>query len=339
MTPGWCEAVRLTPARVVEVVAADPGWFGLVSSPSRAELIGYGESYDAWRVRDASGGDVVVRVARRPVHELPKPLDQEAAAYRLIPPGVGPRLLAVDPAGERFGGPCLVISYLPGVPGGDPSLWDARCLDHLAGQLARLHATTSYGWGPVTLPEAQRSRRLSAVTLHADAQAWWAANHGYLLERPEAAALLKPAAAYVAAREPAFAALVSFVFTHGDLIATNILVDDGIPRFVDWEWAEFSDPARDLAYLGGAVPVPPFTVPLSVADRATLVASYLARSGTTAYGGTAALAARIEVWELHERFFTWLHHQRVADAGRDVHGRYARAVAAGHEGLQRVLLA
>lgn len=320
------------------MVAADPSWFGLAGRPAGADLIGYGESYDAWRVGDGSPADVVVRVARRPVAELPMPLDQEAAAYELVPTGVGPALIAVDPAGERFGGPCLVISYLPGVPGGDPTLWDARCLNNLASQLARLHASTSTGCGPVTLPQTQRSPRLSAVVLHAQAQAWWVDNHGYLLERPEVAALLEPAAAYVAAREPAFAALTSFVFTHADLIAANVLVENGMPRFVDWEWAEFSDPARDLAYLGGAMPVRPFSVPLSAAQRERLVAAYLRAAGTTAYGDAAAITARIEAWELHERFFTWLHHQHVVEAGRDGDGRYARAVAAAHAGLERVLL-
>lgn len=326
---------RLDPREVRSVVAGDPGWFGLESAPTAATLVGYGESYDAWRL-----DEIVVRVARRSVADLPRPVADEVAAYRFVPPEVGPALIAVDEAGDRFGGPCIVLSFVPGVNGADPALWDGRCLDNLAGQLVRLHATTSTGCGPVTLPEEERSRRLSAVDLHEQALAWWATHHGDLLERPEVTRLLEPAAQYVAAREPAFAALTRFVFAHADLIAANTLVDAGMPRLVDWEWAEFSDPARDLAYLGGRIPVPPFSVPLSAAARERLVAAYLAASGDDdagAYGDATTMTARVEAWELHERFFTWLHHQSVVAAGRDPDGRYARAVAAADAGLRALL--
>ncbi len=89
------------------------GWVcanaGRVGVPSAGEpevsLIGTGESYAAWLVRVAGADTLVVRIPRRPVDELPRPMAAEVAGLALAPPGLGPRAVLFEESAEHLGAP------------------------------------------------------------------------------------------------------------------------------------------------------------------------------------------------------------------------------------------
>jgi hypothetical protein len=45
--------------------------------------------------------------------------------------------------------------------------------------------------------------------------------------------------------------VAEFTLIHEDDCVPNILVDHGVPRYVDWEWAVIGYPARRRSYLAG----------------------------------------------------------------------------------------
>jgi aminoglycoside phosphotransferase (APT) family kinase protein len=245
--------------------------------------LGNGESFTAWKV-----GDVVVRVPHRPVGELPRPPAAEFAALALVPPGLGPRPVGLE-------GATMVTTYVPGEVRAD---WDDDLLVAHARQLAVLHARRYDRCGEVTAPT---SPVCSITDRYAAAYEWWDAHHPDVLE----AADLEPAVrAYLDDTEPAFRRLDRFAHIHGDLVPSNILVDAGIPRYVDWEWSEIGDPAQDLAYLGGVGAPAPWYLPMDEARIGTFLDAYAEAAGVT---DRAGLRVRRDAHEVFERFFTSLH--------------------------------
>lgn len=251
--------------------------------PGEIVRLGNGESYTAWRV-----GELVVRVPRRPVDALPKPPAAEFAALALVPAGLGPTPVTLA-------GGTMVTSFVPGRIVAD---WDDALLVAHARQLAVLHARPYDRCGPATAPA---SPVCSITDRYAAAYDWWHRHHPDVL----AAADLEPAVrAYVAAAEPAFRRLRRFALIHGDLVPSNILVDDGLPRYVDWEWAEIGDPAQDLAFLGGVGAPAPWYLPMTEERIAFFLDAYAAAAGVE---DRAGLRVRRDAHEVFERFFTSLH--------------------------------
>src|SRR5205085_5978001 len=81
-----------------------------VGEDPQARLIGTGESYAAWLLdlgREAE--PLVVRIARRPVDDLPRPM-----AAELVPAGIGPRPVLLEESPEPLGAPFIVTGYVPG---------------------------------------------------------------------------------------------------------------------------------------------------------------------------------------------------------------------------------
>jgi len=247
----------------------------------RVQRLGAGESYAAWRVRTGTE-DVVVRVARRPVAELPRPMANEFAMLRLVPEGLGPRPVLLDESAELFGSPFIVTTFVPGRVVG-PGEWTPELLTAHARGLARLH----------------RAERPGSVLLADHFRAglgWWRDHHPDVVDQ---VAHLVP---LVTARVEEVPPAPRHTLVHGDAVATNILVDEaGTPRYIDWEWADFGDPAQDLAYLGGAIATPPWYVPLSPAEIDHLLAAY------REIHPDETLGPRRAGWELCERFLTALH--------------------------------
>jgi aminoglycoside phosphotransferase (APT) family kinase protein len=272
--------------------------------------LGDGESYRAWAVGPADAGPdgappLVFRVVRRPPGELPRPMAEEFAALELVPQGVGPRgvLLEKDPA--ALGAPFMIESFVAGrvVPREEwtPALFRAH-----ARQLAALHSQTYETHGPVTAPDGTGA--LSMVATFAGAIGWWSASHPEITQRDDVGRLVAKVRRAVEAAEPAFARAGTFSLVHADLVVPNILIgDDGRPRYVDWEWAEIGDPARDLAYIGGRISASPWYVTMTGADVERFTAEYAEAAGISGSVRLADLRARRDAWELFERLFSSLH--------------------------------
>src|SRR5699024_7093633 len=87
-----------------------------------------------------------------------------------------------------------------------------------------------------------------------------AERHGALLAEHGLEPFLEAALTGVAGIEDQIASLEGFSLCHGDLCATNILwagtdaaSSDPRVQYIDFEWAQGDDPARDLAIIGGRV--------------------------------------------------------------------------------------
>lgn len=288
--------------------------------------IGSGESYEAWLVAAAGAEPLVVRVARRPVSDLPRPMAAELAGIALVPDGIGPRAVVLEESPKPLGSPFMVTGFVPGREV-DPAGWTGELVAAHARQLARLHARPYAACGDVTVPEASRSAAFSLTGKYDESIDWWRGENPAVVADPEVAALAPRVRAYVAAAEPAFARLHRFALVHGDCVVPNILVDDaGVPRYVDWEWAEIGDPAQDLAYLGGYVAAPPWYLPLTLKRLDLLLDAYVAAAGEAA-GDPEDLRRRRDAFEVSERFFSSLHFRTLRGGAEDRRtGRYSDAV-------------
>lgn len=183
-------------------------------------------------------------------------------------------------------------------------------LHALARRLAHLHhAGDRRG---LTAPE-----RNDPVDAAEQARDWWRQNE------PVAASVLEPlwpaVRRYQQLAAPAFEGIIP-VLRHGDPAAANLLVDEvGVVRFVDWEWAQVGDPARDLAFIGGQISAEPWYAALTETQLRAQGAVYLEerarRSGERGEElGTVLERRRAHL--LHETFFVAAHLRRTGELTR-----------------------
>ncbi|GGL07855.1 phosphotransferase family protein [Streptomyces flaveus] len=335
-----------TAARIEHLAQTEPGRLGLpeqTPTPSprdaRVRWLGQGESYTAWRL-DADGSPpLVVRVARRAPEDLPRPMSKEFAALPHLPDGIGPSPVLLEQARNNpLGSPYMVCGYVSGRVR-RPAEWNGGLLAAHARQMSRLHARAFDRCGDVGAPVEEQATCLSLTHLFATSLTWWSETFPHVVDDPEVSRLLPRVEAFVAAAEPAFRRLERFALIHGDLVVPNILVDDaGTPRYVDWEWVEIGDPAKDLAYIGGYVPAPPWYLPLDRTRIRRLLESYLRYAPDTCDETLDSLATRRDAWEVYERFFSSLHFRTRRNTSEDLQtGLYTHAVAQLTAGLRRRL--
>jgi aminoglycoside phosphotransferase (APT) family kinase protein len=326
-----------TADRIANWVGANLDRLGLPAAAPDINPIGTGESYAAWLVQLPGSEPLVVRIARRPVDQMPRPMAAELAAIALVPTGVGPRAILLEPSPDPLGAPFMITTYVPGRARA-PERWTDDLLIAHARQMAALHNAPYAATGDVTAAEQERSPVISLTGKVSDSLAWWRAAHPEVVADPEVAALVEPVEAYAAAAEPAFARLRRFALIHGDLVVPNILVDDtGTPRYVDWEWAEIGDPAQDLAYLGGGISTPPWYLPLPPERTELLLQAYVDAAGEAA-GPPEDLRTRRDAFEVYERFFSSLHFRTQRGGEEDLRsGRYTEAVQLLTRGLRERL--
>ncbi len=306
-------------ARLTALLAARGDEFGLRRcGETGVTRIGAGESYEAWRVsgwRTPTGDAVVIRVVRRPVSQLPRPMAAEFAFLRLVPPDLGSQGVHLEESADDLGAPFMIVTLVPGSVV-RPRDWKPRLVAAHAVQLARLH----------TLPPPADAPRhpISIAGFCSDSAAWWEGAHPRILAAESATVhALRRAAEDL---EWAFAGVVSDTLIHGDAVVTNILVAAGTPRYVDWEWAEFSDPARDLGLFGGAIACDPWYVALTPPQLRDFVATYAAAAGRE---DGDRLLVRQSAWELADRTFNALYCRLVAARGDASYAARADALFAG----------
>lgn len=314
-----------------------------VAGEARIELVGVGEHFAVWRLDPHDNGPIAVRIPHVPQSELVQPMRHEVAALTLAPGSVGPAPFAFheDPDTSPLGRAYVAVEFMPGAPL-PPSAWSPAHLAEHARVLARLHAVPAPGRGRVQLgkdPWALVPASPHRLLPEAEQLAQWVREAAEGAIRPKRLArILDAMLARVEALDPLLAELDGFVLAHGDLCATNVMWDDGAgrdsagregagrdsadgegaadarelsARYIDFEWAQGDDPARDLAIIGGAVHAGPWYVPMDEDAVAAFVREY---ARTRAETGEAPASAR-DPEALRERMRLWTAFERTGMLG------------------------
>lgn len=306
-----------------ELVEAHPAWWdgapgagdpSPVTGGIELTELGRGESYIAYLAR-RGGAELVLRVPHKDPAELDGDPAAELATLARVPAGLGAAPIAVHNPEATPGASISVTTRVPGrmLPA---AAWDdPALLRRLAQRLAVLHVHGDTAG--LEVPE-----RIGPVAAAEDGRRWWQEH-----EPASAEALIEPLWPSLLARLeqtlPAFDG-ADRVLLHGDPAASNLLVDEGGEvRFVDWEWAQVGDAARDLAFIGGPVAAEPWYAVLTPARVRAQAEDYLtAREAEHAAAGLAApdldleaLLVRREAHLLQEVVFTAAHLHRVGESG------------------------
>lgn len=210
----------------------------------------------------------------------------------------------------------LVHDYVPGAPHDFQDLNDDQ-LRALGDSLACIHETTQPGftpWPDQTLRRGNRAGLLRFRTGSLKSYDSYADAAGGRVH-PELPALM----ARLSARnvtDPSWS-LRAFSRLHGDLSRGNILWQDDVPAFIDWEYSRVGDPAEDLAYLLTEQDV-------DVDAAASLQQAYLEA------GGAPDVMLRVPTYTLFtavDSVLWWSDYARThhADAGVEIERRIAAA--------------
>jgi len=292
--------------------------------------VGRGESYAVWRIRQ-DPTDLVARFPLRELSQMPRSFSAEFEALRFVPPEVGTQPVALIPQEDVLGCPCMVTTYIEGAIK-MPDQWLASDLASLADVIARLHQSTSRPVGDFSLD------------LAADCQQtidWYAAQHPRIIQGTTAE-LGHRVLQWLTDHARCMETCRRVALVHGDLVATNVVFAGHQPRLIDWEWAEFTDPAKDLALIGGRISADPWYVPMPPAQVDSFIDAYIEASRK--YGGTCDeqvpdsrtdLLERRAVWEICERFGSSLAFSLKAQTEKGT--LYRDTVARVHHHLSTVL--
>lgn len=304
--------------------AADAGELrGVTTGP--VERLGTGESYTAWRV--GSGEQArVLRLPRRPPHDLPCSMQAEFEVLRRVPPELGPSAVALETGSDNpLSTPYMVTTHVPGRALRTAD-WTPRLATALAHQLARLHQALAAAPAPSAafVPSADEQGE--------DLVTWWGEHHPQTLTDPRVLELLPAWRRELDRLAPAFEAVPTHRLIHGDAVAPNVILGpDGLPRLIDFEWSGPGDTAKDLALIGGRVTGGPWYLPMTPDDVTAFVTEYsrYSRRSRLAQDTGAAnlqrLLERREAYELLDRLGNLLYC--LSRPGEARYGRWADELA------------
>ena len=241
---------------------------GVTAGP--VERLGAGESYTAWRV--GSGEQArVLRLPRRPPHDLPRSMQAEFEVLRRVPPELGTSAVALETGSDNpLGTPYMVTTHVPGRALRTAD-WNPRLATALAHQIARLHEALA----TATAPAPSAAFVPSADEQGEELVTWWGERHPQTLTDPRVRELLPAWRRELDRLAPAFEAVPTHRLIHGDAVAPNVILGpDGLPRLIDFEWSGPGDTAKDLALIGGRVTGGPWYLPMTPDDVTTFVTEY-----------------------------------------------------------------
>ncbi|WP_454936328.1 phosphotransferase family protein [Actinomyces oris] len=296
---------------------------GVTTGP--VERLGTGESYTAWRV--GSGERTrVLRLPRHLSHDMPRPMETEFEILRRVPPELGTSAVALETGSDNpLGTPYMVTTHVPGRALRTAD-WNPRFATALAHQIARLHEALATATAPSAafVPSADEQGE-ELVT-------WWGEHHPQTLTDPRVRALLPAWRRELDRLAPAFEAVPTHRFIHGDAVAPNVILGpDGLPRLIDFEWSGPGDTAKDLALIGGRVTGGPWYLPMTPDDVSAFVTEYsrYSRRSRLAQDTGAAdlqrLLERREAYELLDRLGNLLYC--LSRPGEARYGRWADELA------------
>ena len=300
---------------------------GVTTGP--VERLGTGESYTAWRI--GSGEQArVLRLPRRPPHDLPRSMQAEFEVLRRVPPELGTSAVALEAGSDNpLGTPYMVTTHVPGRALRTAD-WNPRFATALAHQIARLHEALATATAPAPAPSA-------AFVPSADEQGeelatWWGEHHPQTLTDPRVRELLPAWRRELDCLAPAFEAVPTQRLIHGDAVAPNVILGpDGLPRLIDFEWSGPGDTAKDLALIGGRVTGGPWYLPMTPDDVTAFVTEYsrYSRCSRLAQDSSAAdpqrLLERRDAYELLDRLGNLLYC--LSRPGEARYGRWADELA------------
>ena len=301
---------------------------GVTTGP--VERLGTGESYTAWRV--GSGEQArVLRLPRRPPHDLPRSMQAEFEVLRRVPPELGTSAVALEPGSDNpLGTPYMVTTHVPGRALRTAD-WNPRLATALAHQIARLHEALA----TATAPAPSAAFVPSADEQGEELATWWGEHHPQTLTDPRVRELLPAWRRELDRLAPAFEAVSTHRLIHGDAVAPNVILGpDGLPRLIDFEWSGPGDTAKDLALIGGRVTGGPWYLPMTPDDVTTFVTEYsrylrsLRRSRLAQDTGAADLQRLLErrdAYELLDRLGNLLYC--LSRPGEARYGRWADELA------------
>ena len=296
---------------------------GVTTGP--VERLGAGESYTAWRI--GSGEQTrVLRVPRRPPHDLPRSMQAEFEVLRRVPPELGTSAVALETGSDNpLGTPYMVTTHVPGraLRTADWNPWFATALAH---QIARLHEALAAGPAPSAafVPSADEQGE--------ELVAWWGEHHPQTLTDPRVRELLPAWRRELDRLAPAFEAVPTHRLIHGDAVAPNVILGpDGLPRLIDFEWSGPGDTAKDLALIGGRVTGGPWYLPMTPDDVTAFVTEYSRYSPSsrlvqdTGAADPQRLLERRDAYELLDRLGNLLYC--LSRPGEVRYGRWADELA------------
>ena len=301
---------------------------GVTTGP--VERLGTGESYTAWRV--GSGEQArVLRLPRRPPHDLPRSMQAEFEVLRRVPPELGTSAVALETGSDNpLGTPYMVTTHVPGRALRTAD-WNPRLATALAHQIARLHEALA----TATAPAPSAAFVPSADEQGEELVTWWGEHHPQTLTDPRVRKLLPTWRRELDRLAPAFETVPTHPLIHGDAVAPNVILGpDGLPRLIDFEWSGPGDTAKDLALIGGRVTGGPWYLPMTPDDVTTFVTEYsrylrsLRRSRLAQDTGAAdlqRLLERREAYELLDRLGNLLYC--LSRPGEARYGRWADELA------------
>ena len=301
---------------------------GVTTGP--VERLGTGESYTAWRV--GSGEQArVLRLPRRPPHDLPRSMQAEFEVLRRVPPELGTSAVALETGSDNpLGTPYMVTTHVPGRALRTAD-WNRRLATALAHQIARLHEALA----TATAPAPSAAFVPSADEQGEELATWWGEHHPQTLTDPRVRELLPAWRRELDRLAPAFEAVSTHRLIHGDAVAPNVILGpDGLPRLIDFEWSGPGDTAKDLALIGGRVTGGPWYLPMTPDDVTTFVTEYsrylrsLRRSRLAQDTGAADLQRLLErrdAYELLDRLGNLLYC--LSRPGEARYGRWADELA------------
>jgi len=299
---------------------------GVTTGP--VERLGTGESYTAWRI--GSGEQArVLRLPRRPPHDLPRSMQAEFEVLRRVPPELGTSAVALEAGSDNpLGTPYMVTTHVPGRALRTAD-WNPRFATALAHQIARLHEALATATAPSTafVPSAGEQGEELAT--------WWGEHHPQPLTDPRVRELLPAWRRELDRLAPAFEAVPTHPLIHGDAVATNVILgSDGLPRLIDFEWSGPGDTAKDLALIGGRVTGGPWYLPMTPDDVTAFVTEYSRYSRSSRRSRLAQdtgatdpqrLLERREAYELLDRLGNLLYC--LSRPGEVRYGRWADELA------------
>ena len=301
---------------------------GVTGGP--VERLGTGESYTAWRI--GSGEQArVLRLPRRPPHDLPRSMQAEFEVLRRVPPELGTSAVALETGSDNpLGTPYMVTTHVPGRALRTAD-WNPRLATALAHQIARLHEALA----TATAPAPSAAFVPSADEQGEELVTWWGEHHPQTLTDPRVRKLLPTWRRELDRLAPAFETVPTHPLIHGDAVAPNVILGpDGLPRLIDFEWSGPGDTAKDLALIGGRVTGGPWYLPMTPDDVTTFVTEYsrysrsLRRSRLAQDTGATdlqRLLERREAYELLDRLGNLLYC--LSRPGEVRYGRWADELA------------
>ena len=347
---------------------------GLRRTTPRVQLVGVGEAYAAWALDVEPSERMLLRIPWR--EPTPRSLAREAEALRQVPVGAGPRLLQALEADGPLGTPALLLTWQSGRQLA-PEDWQQQHLIAHGRRLAHLHQRAMPGRGAVGGPFRdptsvvgevqqlfQRARTEDAELLDAHALHPLLEAAQRTVERvpwrntPTVLCHGDLCATNILWETSGFGSSGSDAgptYDTGPAQSTGLAHSTGLaksaapprgpgpahgpgPAYIDFEWAQADDPARDLAIIAGPIHGGPWYVPASEADVRALLKAYLVehariRRGAPQEQNTAsaidALLTRIPAWWAYERTAMLLHCWRRAEAGSRMHRLAAQNIQQG----------